>query len=279
MNQLSRTERAAIINCLVEGCSLRSTVRMTGFAKKTVQRFQLEIGEACARFHDRFMKGLPCKDIQLDELWSFTYCKQKNIPDRLKGSDGIGDTWVWIAIDRDTKLIPSWHVGGRNGGDAYSFLLDLQSRLKHRIQLTSDAHSAYPSAVERAFGTEVDYARLIKLYGPAPDGPEVRYSPPEWIGSKRQVVSGNPTRGRISTSHVERQNLTVRMGSRRFTRLTNGFSKKIQNHKAAVALHFVHYNFARVHQSLRCTPAMEAGIADHVWTTEEIAGLLEAPVS
>ncbi|MBN8246170.1 MAG: IS1 family transposase [Verrucomicrobia bacterium] len=276
MNQLSRSERAQIIQCLVEGCSLRSTVRMTGFAKKTVQRFQLEIGQACQRFHDRFMRNLPCKDIQLDELWSFTYCKQKNIPATLRHSKGIGDTWTWVAIDRETKLIPCWHVGGRNGGDAYSFTLDLQSRLKHRIQLTSDAHSAYPSAVERAFGTDVDYAQLVKIYGPAPEGPEIRYSTPEWLGSKKTVVTGDPDRRKISTSHVERQNLTVRMSSRRFTRLTNGFSKKLANHKAAVALHMVHYNFARVHMTLRCTPAMEAGIADHVWSMEDLAALMEA---
>ncbi|MGA9452943.1 MAG: IS1 family transposase [Verrucomicrobiia bacterium] len=275
MNKLSISDRAKIIGCLIEGCSLRSTVRLTGFAKKTVARLQVEIGQACAEYSDKIMRNLPCKVIQVDEIWSFTYCKQANIPPVLKGQDGIGDTWTWVAIDSKSKLIPSWYVGKREANDAYWFIHDLKARLAHRVQLTSDGHKAYLTAVEDAFGAEVDYAMLIKLYGREPVKGEARYSPPCCIGARKRKISGNPDRRLISTSFVERQNLTLRMSSRRFTRLTNAFSKKLENHKWGCALHFFHYNFCRIHQTLRVTPAMEAGITAHVWSLEEIAKLCE----
>jgi IS1 family transposase len=247
---------------------------MTGFAKKTVARLQVEIGEACAGFHDRIMRNLSCKLLQVDEVWSFTYCKAKRIPEHLRDSVDIGDTWTWVALDSQSKLVPAWHVGKRNAEDAYWFVHDLKGRLKHRVQLTSDGHKPYLAAVEDAFGCEIDYAMLVKLYGNEPLQPETRYSPPVCIGTRKTRIAGSPAVNLISTSHVERQNLTIRMQSRRFTRLTNGFSKKLENHKHAVALHFMHYNFCRIHQTLRCTPAMEAGISDHVWSLEEIACLL-----
>jgi IS1 family transposase len=264
MNKLSIEERAKVVSCLIEGCSLRSTVRMTGVAKKTVSRIQVEVGEACAAYSDRVMRNLPCKVLQVDEVWSFTYCKQTNIPEHLQGVDGIGDTWTWIALDSETKLIPAWHVGKRDITDAHLFIHDLKNRLASRVQLTSDGHRAYLTAVEDAFGADVDYAMLVKLYGrERPDG-ESRYSPPCCIGTRKRRIIGNPTRSLISTSYIERQNLTLRMNNRRFTRLTNGYSKKLQNHKWSCALHFFHYNFCRIHHTLRVTPAMEAGLTDHV---------------
>ena len=254
---------------------MRSTVRLTGVAKKTVSRILVEVGEACASYHDKTMRNLPCKVIQVDEVWSFTYCKQANIPEHLQEQDGVGDTWTWIAIDADTKLIPSWHVGLRNAQDAYWFIHDLKSRLANRVQLTSDGHRPYLQAVEDAFGSEIDYSMLIKLYGRETGTGESRYSPPVCIGARRRKIIGNPDRNLISTSYVERQNLTLRMANRRFTRLTNAFSKKIENHKHMMAIYAMHYNFCRIHQTLRVTPAMESGISNHIWTLEEIAGLID----
>lgn len=273
MNRLSVADIANVIGCLVEGCSIRSTVRMTGVAKKTVSRIVVEAGEACAKYHDSAMRNLPCKVIQVDEVWTFTYCKQANIPDHMKGQDGIGDTWTWIAIDADSKLIPSWHVGKRDASDAYWFIHDLKNRLANRVQLTSDGHRPYLEAVESAFGSDIDYSMLIKLYGHEPTQ-EARYSPPKCIGARRRKIIGKPDRNLISTSYVERQNLTLRMQNRRFTRLTNAFSKKLENHKHMLAIYFMHYNFCRIHQTLRVTPAMEAGISDHVWSLQEIANLI-----
>ncbi len=274
MNILETEKRAQILNCLVEGCSMRSTSRLTGAAKKTVERLLVSAGEACAEYMDKTMRNLKCKLIQVDELWSFTYAKQKNIPERLKGASGIGDTWTWIALDSQTKLIPCFHIGDRNAVDAYLFINNLASRLASRVQLTSDGLKAYVEAVEGAFGSEIDYAQLIKLYGNEFGG-EVRYSPPECIGARKNRVSGNPNKKLISTSHIERQNLTVRMGNRRFTRLTNAFSKKLENHKHHAAIHFAHYNFCRIHTALRVTPAMEAGLTNHVWSLEELVNLMD----
>jgi IS1 family transposase len=248
---------------------------MTGVAKKTVSRILVEVGEACAAYHDKIMRNLPCKVIQVDEVWSFTYCKQANIPPTLREQNGIGDTWTWIAIDADSKLIPSWHVGKRDSQDAYWFIHDLQSRLSHRVQLTSDGHRPYLEAVSDAFGSEIDYSMLIKMYGRETGKGETRYSPPVCIGARRRKIIGNPDRNLISTSFVERQNLTLRMTNRRFTRLTNAFSKKVENHKHMMALYVMNYNFCRIHQTLRCTPAVEAGITDHVLSLEEIAELCE----
>lgn len=275
MNRLSTAERARVINYLIEGCSLRSTMRLTGVAKKTVSRILVETGEACAAYHDKIMRNLPCKVIQVDEIWSFTYAKQANIPERLQGQDGIGDTWTWVAIDADTKLIPSWHVGKRDAGDAYIFINDLKDRLASRVQLTSDGHKPYLQAVEDAFGADIDFSILIKMYGRETGKGETRYSPPVCIGARRRKIIGNPDRRLISTSFVERQNLTLRMTNRRFTRLTNAFSKKIENHKHMMAIYAMNYNFCRIHQTLRVTPAMEAGISSHVWSLEEISGLLD----
>jgi IS1 family transposase len=273
VNRLNIQERARIITCLVEGCSLRSTVRMTGFSRKGVSAVLVDAGRACAKYHDKAMRNLACKVIQVDEVWSYTYCKQANIPDHLKGVNSIGDTWTWIAIDADTKLVPSWHVGDRSQDSAIQFVSDLKDRLANRVQLTSDGHRPYLEAVETAFGSEIDYAMLIKLFGKQQAGFETRYSPPVCIGTRKRRIIGKPDRKRISTSFVERQNLTLRMTNRRFTRLTNAFSKKIENHRHSLAIHFLHYNFCRIHQTLRVTPAMEAGISKHVWSVEEIAAL------
>ncbi|HSY16840.1 MAG TPA: IS1 family transposase [Candidatus Acidoferrales bacterium] len=273
MNQLTTEERAKIITCLVEGCSLRSTQRMTGFAKKTIARLQIEIGQACLAYHDKVMRNLPCKVVQVDEVWSFTYCKQANVPEHLQGSYDMGDTWTWIAIDADSKLIPCWHIGKRDYLDASKFIGNLAGRLASRVQLTSDGHRPYLQAVEDAFGAEIDYSMLVKLYG-KPMNNEARYSPPVCIGAKKRKIIGKPDKSLISTSYIERQNLTLRMNNRRFTRLTNAFSKKLENHKWSCALHFFHYNFGRIHQTLRVTPAMQAGVSNHVWSIEEIAALL-----
>jgi IS1 family transposase len=275
MNRLSTEERAKVVNCLIEGCSLRSTVRLTGVAKKTVSRILVEVGEACAAYHNKIMRNLPCKTIQVDEVWSFTYCKEANIPEQLRGQDGIGDTWTWIAIDADSKLIPSWHVGLRDTPSAYSFIHDLKGRLANRVQLTSDGHKPYLIAVEDAFGADIDYSMLVKIYGRETGKGETRYSPPVCIGARRRKIIGNPDRNLISTSFIERQNLTLRMTNRRFTRLTNAFSKKIENHKHMMAIYTMNYNFCRIHQTLRVTPAMEAGISNHIWTLEEIVDLMD----
>ncbi len=274
MNRLSIEDRAKVINCLIEGCSLRSTVRLTGVAKKTVSRILVETGKACAEYHDKIMRNLNCKVLQVDEVWSFTYCKQANIPEHLRGQDGVGDTWTWIAIDADTKLIPSWHIGLRDATAAYAFINDLKDRLANRVQLTSDGHRPYLQAVEDAFGSEIDFSMLIKMYGRETGKGETRYSPPVCIGARRRKVIGNPNRDLISTSYVERQNLTLRMTNRRFTRLTNAFSKKLENHKHMMAIYTMNYNFCRIHQTLRVTPAIESGVANHVWTLEEIAALM-----
>ena len=273
MNRLSVEERAKVVNCLIEGCSLRSTVRLTGVAKKTVSRILVEVGEACAAYHDKIMRNLPCKTIQVDEIWSFTYCKAANTPEHLRGKEGIGDTWTWVAIDAESKLIPSFHVGLRDTDSAYQFITDLKSRLANRVQLTSDGHRPYLQVVKEVFGEDVDYSMLVKLYGRGTSEIERRYSPLVCVGARRKKVIGNPNPILVSTSYVERQNLTLRMTNRRFTRLTNAFSKKIENHKHMMAIYTMNYNFCRIHQTLRCTPAMEAGIAKHIWSLEEIAVL------
>jgi IS1 family transposase len=275
MNRLTTERRTRILAALVEGMSVRATCRMTDSSKGAVLRLLAEIGEVCAAYQDETMRNLPCKRVQADEIWSFCHAKDKNLPASMKGKPGVGSIWTWTAICADTKLVPSWHVGTRDAGCAYEFMVDLASRLRGRVQLTTDGHGAYLVAVPGAFGRAIDYAQLVKIYG-VPADAEKRYSPAECLGARVEEISGNPDPEHISTSYVERQNLTMRMGMRRFTRLTNGFSKKIENHRHNVALHFMHHNFARIHQTLRCTPAMEAGVADHPWTIEEIVGLLEA---
>jgi IS1 family transposase len=240
----------------------------------TVTKLLVDVGAACAKYHDEAMRDLPCTKIQCDEIWSFCYSKEKNVSPAHKGEFGHGDVWTWTALCADTKLICGYMVGRRYAEYARYFIQDLSHRFRHRIQLTTDGHKAYLSAVESAFGSEIDYAMLVKLYGEAKGNEnERRYSSGECCGAIKGVVCGNPDEKHISTSLVERQNLTMRMSMRRFTRLTNGFSKKVQNLECAVALHFMYYNFGRIHKSLRVTPAMEAGLADHAWTLEEIAAL------
>ena len=275
MNKLTTAKRTQVIAALVEGNSVRATCRMTDVAKGTVLKLLVDLGKACARYQDEHLRNLPCKQIQCDEIWSFCYAKEKNVPEEMKGTLGFGDVWTWTAIDADTKLIVSYLVGGRTTQYARKFVEDLASRLANRVQLTTDGHRAYLTAVENAFGGEVDYAMLDKIYNAPPTSGTTRYSPAECCGTRKLKVKGSPDMAKVSTSFVERQNLTMRMSMRRMTRLTNGFSKKIENQAHAVALHFMHYNFARIHQTLRVTPAMEAGIADHVWSLEEIAGLLD----
>ncbi len=276
MNKLSTKERAAIIAALVEGNSVRAVCRMTGAAKGTVLKLLADLGKACARYQDEHLRNLPCRKIQCDETWGFCYAKEKNLPEELKGKLGFGDVWTWTALDADSKLIVSYLVGGRTAPYARKFVDDLASRLSHRIQLTTDGYRAYLTAVENAFGADVDYAMLDKIYSAPPQEGQTRYSPGECCGTRKMKIKGNPDMAKVSTSFVERQNLTMRMSMRRMTRLTNAFSKKIENLAHAVALHFMHYNFCRVHQTLRVTPAMQVGIADHVWSLEELAGLLES---
>lgn len=276
MNKLDTAKRVSIVSALVEGNSLRSTTRMSGASINTVTKLLVDLGGACARYQHGHLRKLPCKRLQCDEIWSFIGMKEKNVPDERKGERGVGDVWTWTALCADTKIVPSWLVGARDAMHAAHFIADLASRLTHRVQLTTDGHKPYLEAVEEAFGGEIDYAMLIKLYGPVPgNAAETRYSPGECTGTEKRVIVGHPDEAHISTSYAERQNLTMRMRMRRFTRLTNAFSKKIENHEAAVALHFMHYNFVRRHQTLRITPAMAAGVGHHLWSLEELVGLLD----
>ena len=275
MNKLSTDKRAQIVAALVEGNSIRSTVRMTGASKNTIAKLLVEIGAACSTYLDEHLVNLSCKRVQVDEIWSFCYAKAKNVTPEIAAKNPFaGDVWTWVAIDADTKLIPSWIVGPRDGVTARMFVNDLAGRLANRIQLTSDGLSVYLQAVERAFRGQVDYAQLVKIYGETSEG-QKRYSPAECIGCESKAVTGDPDPRHISTSFIERQNLTMRMSMRRFTRLTNGFSKKIENHVANVALHCMYYNFCRIHQTLRVTPAMEAGISNHVWSIQEVIALMD----
>jgi IS1 family transposase len=283
MNRLSTEKRAAVIGSLVEGNSIRATVRMTGAAKNTITKLLVDLGEACAEYQDGVLVDLPCKVVEADEIWAYCYSKQKNVPEEFKGTYGYGDVWTFTAICADTKLVPSWLVGERTKYDAAVFLEDLAGRMagrmEGRIQITTDGHSMYLSTVGPAFRQQIDFAQLQKIYATDTREPKGKYSPAVCTGAKVKVLKGDPDPSRISTSYVERQNLSMRMGMRRFTRLTNGFSKKIDNLAAAVSLHYLHYNFARPHSALKDpyprTPAMAAGAADHVWTLKEIAALLD----
>lgn len=281
MNKLTIAKRAQIVGMLVEGNSLRAVSRMADCSINTVTKLLVDVGVACSEYQNQTMRNLPCKRIQCDEIWAFVGSKAKNTSEEDKAAGTAGDVWTWTAIDADTKLIPCWMVGGRHSGFANLFMEDLASRLANRVQLTTDGHRAYLCAVDNAFGTQIDYAQLIKLYGPTPNGngPAARYSPGECCGIEKRAVCGTPDMQQISTSYVERANLTMRMGMRRFTRLTNAFSKKVENHAHAVALHMMYYNFGRIHKTLRVTPAMEAGLTNHVWSLAEIAALVvdEAP--
>lgn len=275
MNKLNPQRRAQVIAALVEGNSINATVRMTGVAKNTILKLLADLGEACANYQDKVFRNLKLKRVQCDEIWSFCYAKQKNVSPEKAGVFGFGDVWTWVAIDADTKLVPCWHVGRRDGLAAYEFITDLASRLASRVQLTTDGHKSYLEAVEAAFGCEIDYAQLIKIYGKPQE--EVRYSPAECVGTECRTISGNPEEKHINTSYVDRQNLTMRMSMRRFTRLTNGFSKKLENHMHAIALHYMFYNFCRIHKTLRCTPAMAAGVSQKLWEISDIVSLLDNP--
>jgi IS1 family transposase len=276
MNRLPLERRAHIIGLLAEGNSLRATSRLADVSINTVTKLLLDAGAACERYQNQTLRNLKCKRIQCDEIWAFVYAKAKNLPEKYAGAFGYGDVWTWVAIDADTKLVPSWAVGRRDGFTASAFIRDLADRLATRVQLTTDGHKVYLEAVEGAFGSEIDYAMLVKMYeGDSGREAQARYSPPACLGTRTVCIAGQPDSAHISTSFVERQNLSMRMGMRRFTRLTNAFSKKVDNHKAAVALHYMHYNFARIHKTLRVTPAMEAGVSDHVWGLHEIARLGE----
>lgn len=280
MNKLPTETRVRILGMMVEGMSMRAIARLTGASKNTVVKFLRDAGEACARYQDEHLRGLTCKRIQVDEIWSFVGMKQKNVPAERKGEFGVGDVWTWTAIDADTKLAVSWLLGDRSADTAKLFMVDLAGRLQNRVQLTSDGHKPYLEAVEDAFGADVDYAMLVKLYGGSGEGEagsaQRKYSPAECTGCKRAVVTGAPDPDHVSTSYAERANLTMRMGMRRFTRLTNAFSKDAENHAHSIAIHFMHYNFVRIHQTLRVTPAMAAGVTDRLWELNDVVAMIDA---
>ena len=272
MNRLTIADRVCVISALVEGCGINATARMTGVSKPTILKLLSDLGRVCYAYHDAKVRGLKSKRVQCDEIWSFVGAKMKNTSEA-KAAEGWGDVWTWTALDADTKLMVSYLVGQRGPRWANAFIKDVVSRINSRIQITTDGLKAYAEAIEGAFGMDVDYAMLIKLYGN--DSFDTKYSPGECMGTQTAVMMGSPDPKHISTSFVERQNLTMRMSMRRFTRLTNAHSKKLENHEAAIALHYMHYNFCRIHSSIRVTPAMEAGIAGHVWSVEELVGLLD----
>lgn len=274
MNRLSTAKRAQIVGMMSEGNSLRAITRMTGVSINTVSKLLVDVGTACAEYHDKNVRNVPSKRIEADEVWTFCYARRENVPDAKRGTFGFGDVWTWVGLDADSKLVVSWTCGRRDADTAYEFMHDLAGRLANRVQLTTDGLKAYLVATDSAFGTDIDYARLIKVYGSDPNA-ERRYAPPVCIKSTTEIVSGDPDPALISTSYIERQNLTMRMSMRRFTRLTNGHSKKLENHLHALAIHYMHYNFVRVQKALKGTPAMLAGLADRPWAIEDVVGLLD----
>lgn len=277
MNKLPTHKRVMILNMLVEGMSMRSISRTVGVSINTVSKLLVEAGEACAAYHDETVRNVNAQRVQCDEIWSFVYAKDKNVKTAKAAPDGAGDVWTWTAIDADSKMILSYEVGDRSAATAIEFIDDLCARLANRVQLTTDGHKAYLEAVEGAFGGDIDYAMLVKLYGDlGGKTAERKYSPAECTGIKKRSVEGRPDMAHVSTSYVERQNLTMRMGMRRFTRLTNGFSKKLENHLRMLSLYFVHYNFVRIHKTLKVTPAMAAGVTDTLYDMEWVVGLIDA---
>ena len=278
MNKLDIKFRVTIFNMLVEGSSMRSISRITGVSINTVTKLLEDAGKACAAYHDVTVRNVKAQQVQCDEIWSFCYAKDKNVATAKAAPEGAGDVWTWTAIDRDSKMILAFEVGDRSASTARDFMDDLADRLASRVQLTTDGHKAYLEAVEGAFGGDVDYAMLIKLYGEptGAKGHERKYSPAECTGARKELISGYPVKEMVSTSHVERQNLTMRMRMRRFTRLTNGFSKKLENHLHMLSLYFVHYNFVRTHKTLRMTPAMAAGVSDTLHDMTWLAGIIDA---
>jgi IS1 family transposase len=267
------SKRARIIGLLVEGNSLRAAARLADVTLNTVTRLLISAGIECARYQDKTLRNIKSRRVQTDEIWGFCYAKAKNVATAKAAPENAGDVWTWVGIDADTKLAISWWVGDRSGDTAKAFMSDLASRLANRVQLTTDGHRAYLDAVEQAFGADIDYAMLEKIYGTTPEA-ETRYSPPVCLGAKRREITGKPDPDHVSTSYVERQNLTMRMSIRRLTRLTNAFSKKVENHTHAMALHFMNYNFCRIHKTLRVTPAMAAGVTDRLWTVDDIVALV-----
>lgn len=273
MNRLPIEKRAQIINMLVEGSSMRAASRIADVSINTVTKLLVDVGNACFEYQDANLRNLSCKRVQCDEIWSFCYSKAKNVPEAHKDEFGFGDIWTWTAIDAETKLVPCWHVGERDAASAQEFMDDLAGRLASRVQLTTDGFKCYLDAVDTAFGNEIDYAMLVKVYGESAREDRRRYSQSEFKAATKTPIVGKPEKAHVSTSYVERQNLTMRMHMRRFTRLTNGFSKKVENHMHAISLHFMFYNFCRIHKTLRVTPAMAAGVTDHVWSLEEVCNL------
>ena len=276
MNRLTKTDRAKIIHLLCEGMSIRAVTRLTGVSKTTVSKLVVDAGAAAAWYQDRVFQSLNCKRLQVDEIWGFVGAKAKNASEEAKAAGTAGDAWLWLATDADTKLVPCWHVGGRNGGAAMEFIDDLASRLAARTQITTDGLRAYVEAIDTAFGGEVDFAQLVKIYGDAPEASKGRYSPAECTGAIKTPILGKPDMAHVSTSFAERNNLNIRMHSRRMTRLTNAFSKKMENHAHAMALHFLYYNFVRIHKTLRTTPAMAAGVTDRLWEVADMVSVLES---
>src|ERR1700730_11065536 len=273
MNKLSNQKRVQIVSALVEGVAINAISRMVGVSNNTVLKLLADLGNACAIYQDKVFRNLNCKRIECDEIWSFCFAKQKNVREELQDTFGYGDVYTWVAIDAETKLVPCWYVGRRDGQCAYEFIKDLSERLAHRVQLTTDGFKAYLNPIEEVFGSEIDYAMLIKVYGG--EQTETCYSPAECLGTQKQRIVGNPDRDLVSTSYIERQNLTMRMCMRRFTRLTNAHSKKIENHIHAISLHYMYYNFAKMHSTLRCSPAMAAGVSNTLWSIEDIVALLD----
>jgi len=274
MNKLSTQKRVQIAAALVEGNSINATSRMVGVSNNTVLKLLADLGDACAIYQDKAFRNLNCKRVECDEIWSFVHAKEGHLPLELQGVFGYGDVYTWVAIDAETKLVPCWNVGRRDAESGMSFIKDLSERLTSRIQLSTDGYKVYLTAVEEAFGADIDYGMVVKIYGVTEDETNRRYSPAKCIGCEKEVIAGNPDRELISTSYIERQNLTMRMSMRRFTRLTNGFSKKIENHMHAIALHYMYYNFCKIHKTLRCSPAMAAGVSNTLWSIEDIVNLL-----
>ena len=275
MNKLEKTQRARIIHLLCEGMSIRAITRLTCASKTTVTKLAVDAGEAAGWYQSRVFHNLNCRRLQIDEIWGFVAAKQKNVANMKRVQFDAGDVWLWVATDAETKLVPCWHVGRRDGGAAAQFIDDLAPRLANRVQITTDGHKAYLDAIDFAFAGQVDYAMLVKLYGPSPDG-EHRYSPAECTGAIKTPIQGDPDMAHVSTSYAERNNLNVRMHSRRMTRLTNAFSKKLENHARAMSLHFFYYNFVRIHKTLKMTPAMAAGVTDRLWEVSDMVAVLEA---
>ena len=274
MNKLTPEKRAQALQMMAEGISLRAMTRLTGISRTTLIKLLEDAGQAFSEYQDKALVNLPCKRVQVDEAWAFCYAKQKNVPTAKAAPEGAGDIWTWVGLDADTKLVASWYVGGRDSEAAMTFMDDLAPRLASRVQLTSDGHKPYLEAIEGAFGGDIDYAMLIKIYGNAPEG-QKRYSPAICTGAKKFRVEGNPDPKHVSTSFVERQNLNIRMGNRRMTRLTNAFSKKAENHAHMMAIYFMHYNFVRIHQTLKITPAMAAGVTPNLWEMADMVRVLE----